>query len=55
MRVAIDLSPIIYGTGVSKYRENLVKNLLKMDSENEYVLYGGSFRQIQNLINKEGL
>jgi len=49
MRVAIDLSPIIYGTGVSKYRENLVKNLLKMDSENEYVLYGGSFRQIQNL------
>ena len=28
MRVAIDMSPIIYGTGVSNYRINLVKKLL---------------------------
>ena len=49
MRVAIDLSQIIYGTGVSHYRENLVRNLLAIDSENEYLLYGGSLRQIQNL------
>lgn len=52
MRVAIDMSPIIYGTGVSKYRENLVRNLLKIDTQNEYLLYGGSFRQIQNLRSK---
>lgn len=49
MRIAIDMSPIIYGTGVSKYRENLVRNLLKIDTQNEYVLYGGSFRRLQEL------
>ncbi len=58
MRYAIDLSQIIYGTGVSHYRENLVRNLLKIDSENEYVLYGGSLRRIKDLrfkINDLGL
>lgn len=49
MRIAIDLSPIIYETGVSHYRLNLVKNLLKIDTENEYILFGGSLRQINNL------
>lgn len=49
MKIAIDLSQIIYGTGVSHYRENLVKNLLKIDTSNEYLLFGGSLRQIQNL------
>lgn len=49
MKIAIDLSQIIYGTGVSHYRENLVKNLLKIDLENEYLLYGGSFRQLKRL------
>src|SRR3989338_9201503 len=49
MRVAIDLSQIIYGTGVSHYRENLVKNLLKIDRENEYVLFGGSLRRLGEL------
>lgn len=52
MRIAIDLSQIIYGTGVSHYRENLVKNLLKIDSENEYLLYGGSLRRRRELIIK---
>ena len=52
MRIAIDMSPIIYGTGVSNYRLNLVKNLLKIDSENEYVLYGGSFRRLPELRTK---
>lgn len=49
MKIAIDLSQILYGTGVSHYRENLVKNLLNIDKENEYLLYGGSLRQIENL------
>ena len=45
MRIAIDLSQIIYGTGVSHYRENLVKNLMKIDNDNEYLLFGGSLRR----------
>jgi glycosyltransferase involved in cell wall biosynthesis len=49
MKIAIDLSPIIYGTGVSNYRINLVKNLLKIDTENEYVFYGGSMRRLSEL------
>lgn len=49
MKIAIDLSSIIYDTGVSHYQENLVKNLLRIDNQNEYILYGGSFRQIKNL------
>ena len=49
MKIAIDLSQILYGTGVSHYRENLVKNLLKIDKENEYLLFGGSLRRGQEL------
>jgi len=49
MRIAIDLTQIIYGTGVSHYRENLVKNLLKIDNINEYVLFGGSLRRWREL------
>lgn len=52
MRIAIDLSQIIYGTGVSHYRENLVKNLLQIDKENEYLLYGGGFRRLHELKEK---
>jgi len=51
------MSPIIYGTGVSNYRDNLVKNLLKIDSENEYLLYGGSLRrygELKDRINSYG-
>lgn len=49
MKIAIDLSQIIYGTGVSHYRENLARNLLKVDKENEYVFYGGSLRRLGEL------
>jgi glycosyltransferase involved in cell wall biosynthesis len=49
MRIAIDISQIIYKTGVSFYTKNLVTNLLKIDHENEYILFGGSLRQISNL------
>jgi glycosyltransferase involved in cell wall biosynthesis len=45
MRIAIDISQIIYGTGVSIYTENLVRNLLSIDKQNEYLLFGGSFRR----------
>lgn len=49
MKIAFDLSQILYGTGVSHYRENLIKNLLKIDNKNEYLLYGGSFRRWREL------
>ena len=37
MRIGIDVSQVVYGTGVSNYTKELVKNLLKVDKENEYV------------------
>jgi len=45
MKIGIDISQIVYGTGVSVYTENLVKNLLKIDKKNDYLLFGGSLRQ----------
>ncbi len=49
MRISIDISQIIYKTGVSFYTKNLVKNLLKIDKEDEYVLFGGSLRRFNEL------
>ncbi|OGM10522.1 hypothetical protein A2159_01110, partial [Candidatus Woesebacteria bacterium RBG_13_34_9] len=49
MKIAIDISQIVYETGVSVYTRNLVQNLLKNDRENEYILYGGSLRQFNSL------
>lgn len=54
MKIAIDVGQIIYGTGVSVYTENLVKNLLKVDQENNYVLFGGSLRRFKELKQKTG-
>jgi glycosyltransferase involved in cell wall biosynthesis len=45
MKIAIDISQVIYGTGVSVYTKNLVDNLLKIDKENEYILFAGSLRR----------
>ncbi len=45
MKIGIDISQIVYGTGVSIYTRELVRNLLKLNLTNEYVLYGGSLRQ----------
>ncbi len=49
MRIGIDISQVIYQTGVSVYTENLLRNLLQIDSENEYLLFGGSLRRIGQL------
>lgn len=49
MRVAIDVSQAIYGTGVSTYTRKLTENLKKIDKENEYVLFGGSLRRQEEL------
>jgi hypothetical protein len=49
MKIGIDISQIVYGTGVSVYTKNLVENLLKIDKENKYILFFASLRkEIQN-------
>lgn len=45
MKIGIDISPVLYGTGVSRYTKNLVANLLKLNSGDDYVLFGGSLRR----------
>ena len=43
MRIGIDISQLAYsGTGVANYLENLVSELLKIDTKNEYVLFFSS-------------
>lgn len=49
MKIGIDISQVVYGTGVSEYTSNLVKNLLLLDKENDYLLFGGSLRRISDL------
>lgn len=49
MRIAIDISPVLYGTGVSVYTKNLVENLLNIDDKNEYILFGYSLRRKKEL------
>ena len=45
MKIAIDISAVVYGTGVSVYTKNLVENLIKIDRVNEYILFGASLRR----------
>jgi glycosyltransferase involved in cell wall biosynthesis len=52
MKIGIDVSSIIYETGVSVYTYNLVKNLLSLDKKNDYVLFGGSLRRLGDLRKK---
>lgn len=49
MKIGIDISQIVYGTGVSRYTKNLVRTLLEIDTENRYVLFGGAFRRRSDL------
>jgi glycosyltransferase involved in cell wall biosynthesis len=49
VKIAIDISQIVYGTGVSRYTENLVEALLNIDHKNEYIIFGTSLRQNRKL------
>lgn len=51
MKIAIDISQAIYGTGVSVYTKNLVSALTRLYPEDEFVLFGGSLRRKQELEN----
>jgi glycosyltransferase involved in cell wall biosynthesis len=54
MRVAIDISQTIFGTGVSSYTKHLVQALIDQDHENQYILFGGSLRRYKELKNLAG-
>jgi len=49
MKIGIDISQIVYGSGVSFYTKELAKNLLRVDRENSYVIFGGSLRRKNEL------
>ncbi len=49
MKISIDISQIIYDTGVSLYTKSLVQALLKIDPLNKYLLFGGSLRRKSEL------
>ncbi len=49
MKIAIDITQVIYGTGVSVYTRNLVTQLVKLYPQDQYLLYGGSLRRLDEL------
>lgn len=49
MKIGIDISQIVYGTGVSVYTKSLLASLLAVDKENSYVLFGGSLRRMATM------
>lgn len=55
MKVAIDLSPILYGTGVSVYTRVLLENIVNIDKKNSYIFFGGSLRRYAELKEKANL
>lgn len=51
MKIAIDISQAVYGTGVSVYTSNLVHYLKLLDKNNQYLPFGYSLRQKKHLAN----
>jgi len=46
MKIGIDVSQLAYeNTGVANFLNNLVKNLIKQDSKNQYILFYSSLRK----------
>jgi len=52
MKIAIDISQIVYGTGVSNYTRSLVSALRMIDRENEYLLFSGALRRRQEILDE---
>jgi len=50
MTIAIDISQIVYGTGVSVYVKNLVTSLLRKDKKNQYLLFAGVLRERKKIL-----
>lgn len=51
MKIAIDITQVIYGTGVSVYTRNLVTHLIKLYPDDQFILFGGSLRRMSDLKN----
>jgi glycosyltransferase involved in cell wall biosynthesis len=49
MKIGIDISQVIYQTGVSDYTIELVKNVQKHNSQDQFVLFGSSLRRSADL------
>lgn len=49
MKIGIDISQIIYGTGVSEYTKQLVINLYKVDKDDQFITFGGTLRRKNEL------
>lgn len=49
MKVALDISQSIYGTGVSVYTLNLVSSLINQFPNDQFILFGGSLRRKKEL------
>lgn len=49
MKIGIDVSQAIFGTGVSDYTIDLVNALQRIDPTNDYVLFGSSLRRIADI------
>jgi glycosyltransferase involved in cell wall biosynthesis len=45
MKIGIDVSQVVYGTGVSRYTKNLVGEMLLLDEADKFVLFGGALRR----------
>ena len=46
MKIGIDISQTVYeNTGVANYTKNWIENLLRIDDENEYILFFSSLRK----------
>lgn len=50
MNIGIDISAVVYGTGVSDYTKDLVSQLIKTNSDN-FTLFGSSLRRQQDILN----
>lgn len=49
MKIAIDISQAVYGTGVSVYTKNLVSSLVANFPQEDFLLFGGSLRRRDDL------
>lgn len=50
MNIGIDISQVVYeGTGVGRYVREMVKQIVQIDTENTYILFGSSLRQKDKL------
>jgi len=45
MKIGIDVSQVVYGTGVSRYTKNLVEAMLLLDEKDHFVFFGGAVRR----------